>query len=107
MPVTIPDRKYFLSFGFQFNYNMPFSPASFYKPAYWPYARALFEQLEILPDQSNSTTSSHENKTITYFPDSKHDHDISFEKYKSNENRDRRDLSAGELYKSLENTLLE
>lgn len=86
---------------------MPFSPTSFYKPAYWPYGRALVEQLEILSDQSNSTTSSHENNTIPYSPDNKNEHDVSVDKYQSNENRDRRDLSAGELYTSLENMLLE
>lgn len=83
---------------------MPFSPTSFYKPTYWPYGRAL---VEILSDQSNSTTTSHENKTIPHLPDNKNENDVSVEKYRSNENRDRRDLSAGELYKSLENTLLE
>lgn len=107
MPISIPDRKIFINFGFQFNYNMPFSPTSFYKPAYWPYARALAEQLEILSDESNSTTSSYDNKTFNYLPDNKNEHDVSAQKYQLNENRVRRDLSAGELYKSLENTLLE
>lgn len=107
VPVAVPDRKFFFNYGFQFNYNMPFSPTSFYKPTYWPYARALVEKLDILHEQPNSTTNSHENESITYLTDNKNAHDVSVEKYQSDENRDRRDLSAGELYKSIENTLFE
>lgn len=106
-PVDIPDRKFFINLGFQFNYNLPFSPTSFYNPMYFPRSRAFLDDGKSLQTtnvnvQLNSTNA--ENNTTTAAPDDNHSVEDDDNKYGQ---RNRRDMSAGELYASFENTLME
>lgn len=100
-PIPDPDRKAFMNAGFQFNYNMPFDPSSFYNPMYWPSGK------RDLLDGSIPSNDTHaddiKNKTKRYTSDVD---GFDRKKYYS-ELDNQKDISAGELYKSLEALLVE
>ncbi|KAH8414057.1 hypothetical protein KR222_003771 [Zaprionus bogoriensis] len=82
VPVVIPQRKLFWDWGIQMNYNMPSKPSSFYAASIWPdeFARRDRRQLR--------------NETQKYLSGPLADHHM----HPS-------DLTAGELYESLESML--
>ncbi|XP_030572164.1 uncharacterized protein LOC115770867 [Drosophila novamexicana] len=81
VPIVIPQRKLFWDWGLQMNYAMPSKPSSFYAAAIWPdeFARRDKRQLR--------------NETQKYMPV-----DLN--------NMHPSDLTAGELYMSIENMLI-
>lgn len=99
-----------MNIGFQFNYNMPFALSSFYNPAFIAHSRAL----EDISKVDNSSNVNHFNKTKSKneevsFTD-KNSVELNVDKYAAKhdeEQRSKRDMSAGELYTSFEQTLLE
>lgn len=97
-PIVDPDHKAFVNVGFQFNYNMPYTPSSFYDPMYWRRA---------LPNDAKpqNETGSDDAKNIT----KRQINDVeTHEKPKYHSELDNEmDISAGELYKSWESFLVE
>lgn len=80
VPVVIPQRKLFWDWGVQMNYEMPAKPSSFYAATIWPgqFERRIKRQLR--------------NETQKYMPAGLRDMHPN-------------DLTAGELYESIENML--
>jgi len=104
-PIVDPDRKAFMNVGFQFNYAMPFQPSSFYDPTYW--RRDLSDDsVEVQKHNNtirlNGTDDDVKNMTKRDTVDNK----IDGTKYHSELNN-HQDISAGELYRSLESLLVE
>ncbi|XP_062124799.1 uncharacterized protein LOC133837902 [Drosophila sulfurigaster albostrigata] len=81
VPVVIPQRKLFWDWGLQMNYNLPAQPSSFYAASIWPdeFERRHKRQLR--------------NETQKYMPTN------------GLTNMHPNDLTAGELYESIENML--
>ncbi|KAJ6635894.1 hypothetical protein Bhyg_14480 [Pseudolycoriella hygida] len=92
-PIVDPDRKAFVNIGFQFNYGLPFTPASFYDPMYWG-KRALSDDAPKngTDEAKNITKRNVDTFDMTKYPSELNNH---------------MDISAGELYKSLETMLVE
>lgn len=111
-PVEIPDRKFFITMGFQFNYDLPFDLATFYKPPRIALGREIKDSS--IPNNRTDVELNHFNKTKR---STKHDEvstttekdlKLKVEKYcKDEEHRSKRDMSAGELYTSFEQTFIE
>ncbi|KAM8705709.1 hypothetical protein ACLKA7_010069 [Drosophila subpalustris] len=80
VPIVIPERKIFWDWGVQMNYDMPAKPSSFYAATIWPdqFERRSKRQLR--------------NETLKYMP-------------AGLKNMHPNDLTAGELYESIENML--
>jgi len=101
-PIVDPDRKAFVNVGFQFNYNMPYTASSFYNPMYW--ARDL--SVDAQP-QNDTETHDNDNDIKNVTKRNIVDADtFDKTKYPSELNNDM-DISAGELYKSLETMLVD
>lgn len=104
-PIVDPDRKAFVNIGFQFNYNMPFKPSSFYDPMYW---RSLGRSAASDDTGVQNATEIHgadavKNVTKRYVADIDAFDTTKYHSALHNQ----LDISAGELYKSLETMLVE
>lgn len=108
-PIVDPDRKAFVNVGFQFNYNMPFTPSSFYDPMYWrSLGRSTKDELSV-DTKAGNATEIHErdndvkNVTKRYVADLD-----TYDRTKYHSALDNQlDISAGELYRSVETMLVE
>ncbi|KAG4065106.1 hypothetical protein HA402_007503 [Bradysia odoriphaga] len=108
-PIVDPDRKAFVNIGFQFNYNMPFAPSSFYDPMYWRnLGRSTKTELSVDTKATKNGTETHgtdevKNVTKRYVADID-----TYDRTKyQGELHNQLDISAGELYKSVETMLVE
>lgn len=93
IPFPHPDRKIFFNIGFQFNYAEPFRPSSFYQPTYWPLGRSATEGDSADNGTTAESQSGGEKSARSLSVEDQHP-----------ELRGR-DLTAGELYKSIEGNL--
>ncbi len=103
-PIVDPDRKAFVNVGFQFNYNTPFTPSSFYDPMYW---RSSKRDLSVDAKLQNDT-EIHEANDVKNVSKRHIVPTDTYDRSKYHSALDNQlDISAGELYKSLETILVE
>lgn len=105
IPYKNPLRKLFFNLGFQFNYAEPFRPSNFYNATYFqnPFGGSRDLKDSLLPTNSAEVNSTVDVLT-TEIDQSSRDESRSF--YGSNELVGS-DLTAAQLYESIENNIAE
>lgn len=107
--------------GFQFNYMMPFNFTTLWSPTYWSGGlRSIQRDVEINTNNNTLTESNHKNNKNTKIKksrknnrkrkikskDKNHRQEKSINVEEENYlNNDKKDMSAGEIYKIVENNL--
>ena len=98
--MEIPGRKVYFNMVFQFSYATPFNLKSFYNPPIFSNGGRNIQGVANFTDNNlNTTLDTMENKNISPINE-KRNHEDDVKKKK-------RDISAGEFYKSLESTVFQ
>lgn len=105
IPYKNPMRKLFFNVGFQFNYNEPFSPANFYNATYF---QNIFNGRELRGESDSSDNVTMANNINEDSIDDVNKKDVKSRSLDEDQNQlVGRDLTAAQLYESIEDNFSE